>query len=139
MQPTFVILVTNTVSIYLKSMYKITSLLEVLNYKRKKSERWSWVIYIYMITPMLLYGSSRPYSVSLSWVLAVILGKHSTAPLIRPYKAKERNRALRGSWAYIYSGTMPNNTARSLRSADGSSLELDSSHVLVRSCVSAYP
>ena len=75
----------------------------------------------------------------LSQVLAAVLGKHSAAPLIRLYKAKERNGALRGSRAYIHNGMMPNNIARSLCSAGGSLLKLDPSHVPVRSRVSTYP
>ena len=73
-----------------------------------------------------------------SQVLAAVLGKYSAAPLIRLYKAKERNGALRGSRAYIHDGTMPNNMARSLRPAGGSPLELDPRHVPVRSHVGAY-
>ena len=72
-------------------------------------------------------------------MLAAVLGKRSAAPFIRPYKAKERNEALRNSRAYIHGGMMPNNTARSLRSAGGSPLELDPSYMLVQSRVSAYP
>jgi hypothetical protein len=72
-------------------------------------------------------------------VLAAVLGKRGTAPLIRLYKAKEKNRALRSSQAYIHSGIMPNNTARSLRLVGGSPLGLDPSHVPVQSCINAYP
>jgi len=72
-------------------------------------------------------------------VLAMVLGKRGAALLIRPYKVKERNGALRGSRAYIHGGMMPNNTTRSLRSASGSFLGLDPSHVPVRSRISAYP
>jgi len=72
-------------------------------------------------------------------VLAAVLGKRDAAHLIRLYKAKERNGALRGSQAYIHSGTISNNIAWSLRSAGSSLLELDPSHVPVRSRISAYP
>jgi len=68
-----------------------------------------------------------------------MLGKRGTAPLIRSYKAKERNGALRGSRAYIHGGTMSNNTAWSLRSVGGSSLGLDPRHVPIWSHVSVYP
>ena len=72
-------------------------------------------------------------------VLAMMLGKRGTVPLIRPYKAKKRNGTLHGSQAYIHGGTMLNNTAQCLRPAGGSPLELDPSHVPVRSRVNAYP
>ena len=75
----------------------------------------------------------------LSRVLAAMLGKYGAAPLIRLYKAKERNGALRGSRAYIHGGTMLNNTVRCLRPASGSPLGLDPSHVPVRSRGSVYP
>jgi len=71
-------------------------------------------------------------------VLAVVLGKHSVIPFIRLYKAKERNGVLCGSRAYIHDGTMLNNTVQSLRSAGGSLLGLDSSHVPVQSRISVY-
>jgi len=48
------------------------------------------------VSPSNLHG--------LSQVLAAILGKHSVTPLIRPYKAKEGNRALCNSRTYIHSG-----------------------------------
>ena len=69
----------------------------------------------------------------------MVLGKRGAALLIRPYKVKERNGALRGSRAYIHGGTMPNNTVWSLRSVGGSPLGLDPSHMPVWSHVSAYP
>ena len=75
----------------------------------------------------------------MSRALAAMLGKHSAAPLIRLYKAKKRNRALRGSQAYIHGSTIPNNTIWSLRPAGGSPLGLDPRHVPVRNRVSAYP
>ena len=75
----------------------------------------------------------------MSRVLAAVLGKRDAAPLIRLYKAKERNGALYSSRAYIHGGMMPNNMARSLHSVGGSPLELDPSHVLVQSRISAYP
>jgi len=72
-------------------------------------------------------------------VLTAMLGKRSAAPLIRLYKAKERNGALRGLRTYIHSGTMLNNTAQYLHPTGGSPLGLDPSHVPVRSRGSVYP
>jgi len=67
-------------------------------------------------------GTWKAQCGALSRVLAAVLRKHGAAPLIRLYKAKERNGALCGSWAYIHVGTMLNNTARSPRPAGSSSL-----------------
>jgi len=40
----------------------------------------------------------------MSRVRAAVFGKRGAAPLIKPYKAKEGNRALRGSRTYIHGG-----------------------------------